>query len=182
MTENEGFRFVGEISLAIAEQLLSSYEWGSVPFRTDVARVSSKGDFSQRVADMWAQDYQWIPFWAFGPAFGTYDAWYAGIFRDHHLRAILPTVVAHTRLAFIGDGTNRMGLDGGASFLGLPQCRAGLLAGGPGGADKRGHLGHPAERGTPHGHDPPPALSHSQCARRNGSVTLHPHDAMASQR
>ena len=99
--EDEDFRYVENIARSIAEQLLSSYEWGNVPFDTDISEVSDRNDFSDLVTDAWSQDYGWMPIWPFIPAFGSYDLCYANLGRDHNLRTLWLTPVLHGRLCFI---------------------------------------------------------------------------------
>ncbi len=110
--EKTGYRYVEEIALGIAEQLLTSFEWGEVPYVAPVNNIVNKSDFSSRVASMWSEDYSQLPRWGFYPGFGSYDLCYANLKRDHQLRLftvvppqILP-LVADGRLVFIAQKTH----------------------------------------------------------------------------
>lgn len=106
-TEIEGFKYVNEVAQSIAEQLLSSYEWGSVPYYNRSGIVDRSG-FSQRVSAMWSQGYGAMTWQNFGLGFSTYDILYGSLGRDHNLRAlpllliVWPGTPHASRQAFIG--------------------------------------------------------------------------------
>ena len=104
-TRDPNFHYVKDMSRVIAEQLLTSDEWGNVPLDIDTAigtgGVDSKAEFTTLVSNMWAQDYSYIPIYAFAPVWGTYDGPYSLVGRDHNLRILVPwTTSYHGRLCF----------------------------------------------------------------------------------
>ncbi|QTA77917.1 alpha/beta hydrolase fold domain-containing protein [Desulfonema limicola] len=101
--EKQAYADVVKTSCIIVEQLLTSPQWGEVPWKEDKSIEIDKNEFGTLIADIWKQDYTLIEISSFIPlTFGTFDPFYAILGRDHHLRILLLLPVLHSRLCFIG--------------------------------------------------------------------------------
>jgi len=96
---------VFNISLGIAERLLSGSEWGEVTFDPSLFTADPKQDFLSYVDGMYAYpsfDYWMMHSVSFLPSlFGIYDLSYELLGRDHHLLIASPLPpLLHGRLAY----------------------------------------------------------------------------------
>ena len=90
--KNPNFAYVGQVSRVIAEQLLTSLEWGNVPLAKDTTigtgGVDTAEEFEMLVTNMWHQNYASTRDYAFFPAWGIYDVRFPArlLGRDYMLR------------------------------------------------------------------------------------------------
>ncbi len=107
-TREVNFHFVEDVARAIAERLLTSYEWGNVPLVLDTSNwpegTNSKARFDWLLTNMWTQDYSPTSLYAFAPAWGSYDGIFAHpwLGRDYMLRILVPWSTNYQgRLCFV---------------------------------------------------------------------------------
>jgi len=92
---------VNRVATVVAEQLLTSWEWGEVSLKAP-SPYSNQADFLQQVSAMYAYDYWFVRGVSFLPGWSGYDLCYAGIGgRDHNLRFYSAVPVLHGRLTFV---------------------------------------------------------------------------------
>lgn len=93
---------VNRVATVVAEQLLTSWEWGEVSLN-EPSPYSNQADFLQQVSLMHAYDYWFVRGVSFLPGWSGYDGCYnwLGVNKDHNLRIYWPTPVLHGRLCFV---------------------------------------------------------------------------------
>jgi hypothetical protein len=90
--KNPNYAYVGQVARVIAEQLLTSPEWGRVPLSRDTTigsdGVDTAEEFETLVMDMWSQNYASTREYGFFPAWGIYDVRFPArlLGRDYMLR------------------------------------------------------------------------------------------------
>jgi len=99
-TVEDGMRPVNKVARAVAEQLLTSWEWGEVPLK-ELAPENSEADFLGAVSAMYAYNYWFVRGVSFLPGWSTYDGCYWLTGRDHQLRIYWALPVIHGRLCFV---------------------------------------------------------------------------------
>lgn len=99
-TVTDGMKPVNHVARIVADQLLTSWEWGEVLLK-DSSPYSNKADFLQQVSAMYDYDYWFVRGVSFLPGWSTYDGCYWLTGRDHQLRIYWALPVIHGRLCFV---------------------------------------------------------------------------------